>query len=202
MNTRPFFRSTAAGLFCAGTLACAPAAALTIDFETLADGELLTSQFAGLGFTNAVALQAGFSLNDFEFPPHSGSVVIADDGGPIGVAFAAPVLQVGAYFTYTSPVTLTAFDALDQVLGSATSAYVSNLALSGDAGSSPNELLQLAFATGIARLTLSGDPLGASFVVDDLSFTPKAVAIPEPATALLALAGLVGLLAGRRLMAV
>lgn len=201
MNARRFFRSTAAALFCAGMLACAPAAAVTIDFETLADGESLTAQFAGLVFSNATALRAGLSLNDFEFPPHSGSVVVADDGGPISLSFASPVSQVGAYFTYAAPVTLTAFDALDQILGSASSAHASNLALSGDAGSSPNELLQLAFAAGIARLTLAGDPFGASFVLDDLSFTPGAVAIPEPATALLAMIGLAGLLGRRRVMA-
>mgnify|MGYP000853987511 CR=1 FL=1 len=202
MTTQTFLRSTAATLFCAGTLACTPAEALTIDFETLADSESLGSQFAGLSFSNAIALHAGLSLNDVEFPPHSGSVVIADDGGPIGVSFANPVTQVGAHFTYASPVTLTAFDALDQVLGSVTALHGSNLAQSGDAGSSPNELLQLAFAAGIARLTFAGDALGASFVLDDLSFTPRAVAIPEPATALLAMIGLVGLLAGRRCMAV
>ncbi|WP_374692546.1 hypothetical protein [Accumulibacter sp.] len=202
MNTQTFFRSTAAALLCAGTLASAPAAALTINFETLADGEALTSQFAGLTFSNAVALHAGVSLNEFEFPPRSGSVVIADDGGPIGVSFANPVSHIDAYFTYASPVTLTAFDVLDQVLGSVTSTYGSNLALSGDAGSSPNELLQLAFAAGIARLALTGDPAGYSFVLDDLSFTPTAVPIPEPATPLLTMIGFFGLLAGRRFLAV
>jgi hypothetical protein len=202
MTTQTFIRSTAAALFCAGTLACAPATALTIDFETLADSESLSSQFAGLSFSNAIALNAGLSLNDVEFPPHSGSVVVSDDGGPIGLSFASPVAQVGAYFTYASPVTVTAFDVLDQVLGSVTTLHGSNSAVSGDAGSSPNELLQLTFAAGIARLTFAGDALGASFVLDDLSFTPKAVGIPEPATALLAMIGLVGLLAGRRCMAV
>ena len=192
----------AAAFLCAAAVASANASAVSIDFETLADGAAVTNQFAGLDFTNAVALQAGLSLNDFEFPPRSGSVVIADDGGPICVSFAAPVVQVGAYFTHASSVIVTAYNALDKVLGSASSAYASNLALSGDAGSSPNELLQLAFAAGITRLTLAGDAAGFSFVLDDLSFTPMAVPMPEPATAMLVAVGLVGLLARRHFKAV
>jgi hypothetical protein len=39
----------------------------------------------------------------------------------------------------------------------------------------PNEFLQLAFASGISKLTVAGDPAGGSFVLDDLSFTPTAL---------------------------
>lgn len=195
MNT--CIRSSAVAL-CSLALASANANAVTIDFDSLADLETLTTQFTGITFANATALKAGFSLNEVEFPPHSGTLVISDEGAPIDVRFATPVTQASAYFTYFAPLTLTAFDALDNVLGSAVSAFTNNLALSGDPDSSANELLQLAFASGISRLMLAGDPAGYSFVVDDLSYTPLAQPMPEPVTAALVAIGLAGLLARRR----
>src|SRR5690349_13625544 len=84
--------------------------AAILDFEGLADGELITSQFPGLTFSNSVALQAGVGLNEFEFPPVSGNTVISDDGGLISIMFATPVTSVSAYFTYLVPLTLRAFD--------------------------------------------------------------------------------------------
>lgn len=195
------FSLNAAAFFCAAAFASANALALSIDFETLADGAAVTNQFAGVSFSNATALQAGFSLNEVDFPPHSGSVVVSDEGGPMTLLFSSPVTQVSAFFTYVVPsplkLTLTAWDAFDAFLGSTLSAFSSNAALSGDPGSAPNEFLQLAFA-GIAKLTISGDPGGGSFVLDDLSFTPKALPVPEPATAALTAIALAGLLARRR----
>jgi hypothetical protein len=190
----------AAAFLCAAALASANASAVSIDFETLADGSAVTNQFtgAGLTFSNAISLKAGFSLNELEFPPHSGSVVVSDDGGPMTLLFSSPVTQVSAFFTYAMPLTLTAWDALDVLLDSTLSLYSTNAALSGDPGSSPNEFLQLAFASGISKLTVTGDAGGGSFVLDDLSFTPTAVPIPEPATAVLMAVALAGLLARRR----
>ena len=192
------FSLNAAAFLCAAVLASAHASALSVDFETLADGAAVTNQFAGVSFSNATALQAGFSLNEVDFPPHSGSVVVSDEGGPMTLLFSSPVTQVSAFFTYAMPLTLTAWDALDVALDDSTlSLYSTNAALSGDPGSAPNEFLQLAFA-GIAKLTISGDPGGGSFVLDDLSFTPKALPVPEPATAALTAIALAGLLARRR----
>src|SRR5580700_6502590 len=71
----------------------------TISFETLPDGTpifdgtSITTQFPGLTFTNTTVISAGISLNEFEFPPHSGSNVAFDDGGPITIAFTNPVLS-------------------------------------------------------------------------------------------------------------
>jgi hypothetical protein len=78
-------------------------------------------------------------------------------------------------------VTLMAFDSSAIVLGSVGSNFASNLALSGIPGSSPNELLQLLSAVGISYVTITADPLGGSFVVDDLQYEDIA-AVPEPAT--------------------
>ena len=128
----------AAAFLCAAALASANASAVSIDFETLADGAAVTNQFtgAGLTFSNAISLKAGFSLNELDFPPHSGSVVVSDDGGPMTLLFSSPVTQVSAFFTYVVPapltLTLTAWDALDVVLGSTLSLYSTNAALSGD----------------------------------------------------------------------
>ncbi len=194
----------AAAFLCAAALASANASAVSIDFETLADGAAVTNQFtgAGLTFSNAISLKAGFSLNELDFPPHSGSVVVSDDGGPMTLLFSSPVTQVSAFFTYVVPapltLTLTAWDALDVVLGSTLSLYSTNAALSGDPGSSPNEFLELVFASGISKLTVTGDAGGGSFVLDDLVFTPTAVPIPEPGTAVLTAIALAGLLARRR----
>jgi hypothetical protein len=175
-----------------GLALSAPASAALIDFETLTDLEAVTGQFSaqGVSFANTIALQAGFSLNEAEFPPRSGQVVVSDDGGAITLSFARPVLDVGAFFTYAAPLTLTAFDGLGAVLGSVTSAFNENFASAGSG--SPNEFLQLAFAGGISRLTIAGDPLGASFVLDDLSFNPVQ-AVPEPGTGVLLALGLLAL---------
>ena len=169
------------------------ARALTVDFEGLADGAALTTQIPGATFSNAVALGSGLSLNEFEFPPHSGQTVASDDGGPMQIVFDAPVMSFSGFFTYASSLALTAFDADGNSVATAASLFASNLALSGVAGSSANELISLLAAGSFTRLIIQGDPAGGSFVVDDLSI----VAVPEATTSALMLAGLL-LVAGLR----
>lgn len=160
------------------------AAAGTIDFESLADLEIVATQFPGLTFANATALTAGISLNEFEFPPQSGNTVVTDEGGPLSIVFATPVTSVGGYFTYLTPLVLEAFDSSNVSLGTITSTFLNNLALTGDAGSSANEFLSFASALGIGSIVVTGDPAGGSFVMDDLTMQPVA----EPGTGLLILA--------------
>ncbi len=169
-------------------LIASPALAIptTIDFERLADSDQVTNQFSGLIFTNATTITAGITLNKFELPPHSGVNVVIDDGGPITIDFATPQDQVSGFFTYSKPLTLTALDALNNTVDTMTSAFSSNLALSGDIGSSPNEPLSVAFTSGISHVTIAGDPAGTSFALDDLTFTT----VPEPSTLLLLIIGL------------
>lgn len=168
------------------------AGATVIDFETLTDSTAITTQFAGLTFGNATALTAGVSLNEFEFPPNSGTNVAVDEGGAITIAFGVLQASVGGRFTYLVPLTLTAFDAALKPIATDVSAFGSNLALSGEPGSSPNELLQVASALGIARVTIAGDPLGGSFTLDDLTFIARPVTqTPAPAAGVLLGVGLI-----------
>ena len=166
-----------------------------IDFETFPDGTSLTTQYPGLTFSNATIITAGISLNEFEFPPHSGSNASFDDGGPISIAFASPILSFGAYFTYAEPLTLAAFDATSAQVATAASLFSNNEALSGDTGSSPDEFLQVSFASGISSVTITGDPLGGSFTMDDATYTS---AVPEPNSLILILTITAGLIAFHR----
>ncbi|MGA2599812.1 MAG: PEP-CTERM sorting domain-containing protein [Bryobacteraceae bacterium] len=168
---------------------------VVIDFEGLPDSTVLTSQYPGVTFTNGIVLTAGISLNEFEFPPNSGVNVASDNGGSMSIAFASPVTSFAGYFTYLEPVTVTAFDAANDQVASAASLFSDNLAClagppcSGDPGSSPNEFVQVAFAGGISNLTITGDPAGGSFTLDDATYTTFATTVPEPATSFPILVG-------------
>jgi hypothetical protein len=167
---------------------------ITISFDDLAEGAAVTTQYSGVTFSNATVLTAGISLNEFEFPPNSDPNVVFDDGGAIGLLFAMPTASFSGYFTYSVPLTLYAYDASNTLLTSITSAYFSNLALSGDPGSTPNEFLQVVSAQGISRVVIEGDVLGGSFTVDDLTAT----SVPEPGSLMLLAAGGVALALKRR----
>lgn len=145
----------------------------TLDFESFSDSTLLTTQYSSLGltFSNAIALSSGISLNEFDFPPHSGSNVVSDNGGPINLAFAFPASFVGAFFTYLEPLKIDAFNSNGQLIASATSTFSAN---DVNSGNPPNEFLSVA-APGIADVTFTADLGGSSFTMDDLSLT-----IPEP----------------------
>ncbi len=154
----------------------------TITFEGLTDSTILTTQYSDVTFTNAIIFTSGISLNELEFPPHSGTNVASDNGGPITIDFSNPITSFSGYFTYLEPLTLDAFNASDTEVASAASAYSNNLAClagppcPGDPGSSPNEFIELSFAGGISSVTITGDPLGGSFTMDDMTYTS---AVPE-----------------------
>lgn len=159
----------------------------TVTFEGLADLTPVTNQFPGIVFSNATILTAGASLPG-DFPPHSGSNVVFDDGGPIFVDFSSPITSAGAFFTYGVPITVFALDAANNVLASAASSSTANFVGAGT-GVPPNEFISVALGAGYSRLAIRGSNTGASFVMDDLTTTST---VPEPSTflVLFALGGL------------
>jgi len=173
--------------------------AVTIDFDTLADLEVVTNQYPDVLFSNATVLTAGISLNEFEFPPKSDSNVVFDDGSPMTLSFLTSVLGVSGFFTYSSPLTLSAFDPSANLLASISSAFSNNTALSGEGGSSPNEPLGFSGLGLIGSLTITGDAGGFSFVADDITLTPATTPVPEPSTVVLLGTGLIAFI-GRRFL--
>ena len=169
----------------------AHSATVILDFEGLADATGLTNQYSGLLFGNAQIWTAGLTLNEFEFPPNSGDNVAADVGGPITITFASPVIGFAGFFTYSTALTIVAFDALNQSVGTANSAFGSNFVSSGNPS---NELLQVSFAGGISLLSITGSLGGSSFTLDDAEVTTQDAAnVPEPPSAALLLpAALIG----------
>jgi hypothetical protein len=159
-------------------------APLVVNFDGFPDSTIVTNQYTGLTFSNSIILSAGIGLNEFEFPPHSGSRAISDSGGPITIHFSSPAFSFGGYFNYSKPVTLSAFDAQNQLVVSSTSKFSSNLAClagppcSGRAGSGANEFLQVASTSGFTSVTIAGDPAGGSFTLDDALYTLSADTTP------------------------
>jgi hypothetical protein len=167
--------------------------ATTIDFEGFPDSTILTTQYPGITLSNAIVLTSGISLNEFELPPHSGVNVASDNNGPITIDFSTPITSFSGYFTYIEPLTLDGFDASDTQVATAASAFSSNDALFGDPGSSPNEFIDLSFAGGMSSVTITGDPLGGSFTMDDMTYTASVSTVPEPSTDALLIIAICGI---------
>lgn len=176
----------------AALVAVCPVQALSavVDFESFSDLDLVTTEIPGLSFANTTVLSAGppialGSLNVAEFPPHSGLNVATGVLGPSGntepitITFGALEATVGGFFNYGGRLTIhvTGPGGMTDVM----SAFNSNLAMSGDATSSPNEFLQVGLPGGITQLTIGA--AGAEFTLDDLTFSPLAsTPVPWPAT--------------------
>jgi hypothetical protein len=172
---------------------------VNIDFEGLTDSTVLTNQYPGLTFSNTIILTAGISLNELELPPHSGTNVAFDNNAPIVIAFSTSVTSFSGYFTYVEPLTILAFDAASLQVGEASSAFSSNDAFFGDPGSSPNEFLSVSSLKHISSVTITADPQGNSFAMDDIAYTP---AVPEPHLVFLSFIGLVAIAAFRSIRSI
>lgn len=172
--------------------------AYVIDFEALADGAPVGLAYPGVEFSNSTVIRSGVSLNEFEFPPRSGQAVAFDVGGAMQISFAAPVDSFEGFVTYATQLVITAFDASNAVVTTSTTLFGSNLALSGVAGSLPNEQLLLS-GGAIRRIEIAGSPAGGSFVLDDVTFRLAATPVPEPMSLLLCGAALVAAASVRRI---
>jgi hypothetical protein len=189
------------GICVIGSIGAANAGIVVLDFEGLLDGDPVGATYAGLGatFTNELVATAGVSLNEADLPPHSGVNVLFDFSGPIRIDFSSFVGSFSAYFTYTTTLNITAFDAVNSPVATATSAFAANFVSSGNP---PNELLQTVFNSGIDHVVIAGDPAGGSFVMDDVAFDTSVGAspVPEPSGLALVIAGLFAMVVrqGRR----
>ena len=150
------------------------AGAITIDFEAVPDSTEVGDFYAssGIHFADAVALTAGISLNEFDYPPHSGSVAVADDGSPIIVTFDQPVGNISAWFAHSEQLNFTAYSAGGGTIGTYVDPTISNL------GS--DELISLNFS-GVSSLEISAtDP--STYIMDDLSFEQMGQSVPDTAS--------------------
>jgi len=171
------------------------AAPTVIDFESLADLEVVDNQFLGLGAdfggTTSI-LRAGSSLTP-AFPPNSGSNVIFDDPqlgtGIIRVdAVGSLWAMAGGYVTGNRNVILTAYASDNSVLGSASTGGANYIG--AGTGLLPNIFLSVT-APGIAYVQFSDS--GNTYTVDDFTLQP----IPAPGAILLGSIG-VGLVSWLR----
>lgn len=158
--------------------------ATLIDFESLPDLEVVSGQYIsdGVTFNNAISLTAGFSLNEFDFPPSSGLVAIGDDFAPLEISFTNAASNISGYFTYASQLTFSAYDVIGDLIGDFVNTGFDNL------GSS--EFISLSFAD-VSTLIIAGEWDG-SFIMDDLNFEASVSSVPEPSTLVLLSLGLVG----------
>ena len=167
----------------------------TISFDGLPDKIAVGDTYAssGIHFAHGIALTAGVSLNEIQFPPHSGTGVLADDGSTIVVTFDSAASAISAYFAHLNQLTFTAFDAGGGLLGTYSSP------LSSFTGGT--EQLSLGFS-GVSELDISTQTPG-TYMLDDLSFqtgsTPSGVPDSGSTLRLLAQAGFV-LLGGAKLL--
>lgn len=169
----------------------ASAKAAVISFEDIPDLTSVGDFYASYGvyFDNAISLTAGFSLNEFDYPPSSGSVAIGDNDAPISITFDSPAKDIFANFTYDSQLTFSTYDQFGTLIGSYINSGLSNLGTT--------ELIPLSFS-GVSSLIIAG-AVNNSYIMDDFTFTiDQASVVPEPATIFLLTGGLFGLLGFRR----
>jgi hypothetical protein len=167
------------------------AAPILIDFESLAEFDT-PGLLSGVTFNGAMVLTAGSSVNEIEFPPTSGVNLVYNLLSELRLDFVDAVSNVGGYFTYVGTLTLSAFDASNNLLGVASSLHAENYASSGNPA---QELLQFTSTEAIAYVTIGSAAGPGSFVLDDLSFEVAEGGgdpnppVPEPATVSLVLLG-------------
>lgn len=138
----------------------ASAATTTLSFDEFDNETPLTSQYQNYGvrIAGAIAIEATY----FPWPAHSGLNVAYADSGIMNFHFDSSILgeviTVSAYISGTSNVGIYAYDANNNLVG-----------LSATDGASENAFVTVTAIAPIARFDIHDG--GASFVIDDLSFS-------------------------------
>jgi len=76
----------------------------TLDLEGFPDSTILGTQSPGVTFTNTIILSAGISLNEFEFPPHSGVNVVSHNGDRSPFISVRQLQVLADFFTHINPL--------------------------------------------------------------------------------------------------
>ena len=168
-----------------------PAVALpvvTIDFESLANLEAVTNQFAAdqIVFSNVIVLESFSTLNEIDFPPSSGVHAITGiAAGPAVIDFLQSASLFNVQLTTADTALVQAFGVGDVLLDS--QLVVANLGAPTQAGF-------LRGSQDIDYVAIASQSTGNAFflTLDDVSFQ-----IPEPSGLLLMVAGLVPISAAR-----
>ena len=139
---------------------------ILVDFEGFSGGDTgtgvnLTSQYAGLTFSNAAILAEAVSFTNPPFLPHSGVAMGTDVGAPVVITLhpaviGSPVNGFSGYFTYLTRLTIKAFDASNNQIGPTKISQFTENSNDGFGVDAPNELISLA-ANDIRSIQISGD---------------------------------------------
>ncbi len=156
-------------VLCMSFLIAKDAASTLIDLESLNDSTVISTQYPGLFFSNGIVASSGLLLNEYQFPPSSGSNAVLDTGGPIIINFYQPVSSVSGRFTYNQQLSLIGYDSSNTQVVTVQSKYSKNTL--GVTGSIPNELITLNYPNGLSYVKVLGNQNGGSFAMDDLSYT-------------------------------
>ena len=169
----------------------ADAAPVTIDFESLAELEVVTNQFAAdqVAFGNLIVLEAFSTLNEIDFPPTSGvHAVTGLAEGPAIIDFLLPASLFSVQIITGDDALVQAFGAGDVLLGS--ELVAANLG-------SPVLVEFLHAGPDIEYVTFASQLTGSAFflTLDDVVFdrevpVPEAP-IPEPSGFLMLATGLI-----------
>jgi hypothetical protein len=146
------------------------------------------SFYAGVTFgPNVTGLGPG-DYDPVAFPPHSGNVVVFDQSdNSVDIVFASDQSMVGLWYVSLDPVTLSAFDASNTLLGPAAMG-----AANTDGTNGTDSFISDSFAA-IRSVTFSG--IAGDFVLDDVTYTPAVASVPEPGSLALAALGILAIVA-------